>query len=98
MGAITVKGKIKGKQLKVVFELDGNTAEILFNGKTDFSMESELMFEIENRHPIGGTYFPLENSPEYYLAGCYYFFDEVLSVESKGVEFVEMENEKGVVY
>lgn len=98
MGTITVKGKRQGKPLEVLFEIEDNTAEITFNGSADFFLEDELLFEIKSRHPLGGTYFPPKNSPEYYLAGCYYFFDKVLSVECEGIEFSEMENEKGVVY
>lgn len=97
MGTITVKGEKGGKPVTIVFDI-GETVDITFDGKTDFSEESELLFEVEKRHPFGGTYFPPKESFEYYVAGCYYYLDKVISYESEGIPSAMMESEKGRIY
>lgn len=97
MKTITVTGEKQGKTTTVTFGL-GKSITVKFNDETDFRAENELLYEIEQRHPIGGTYFPPKNSAEYCLAGCYYYFDKVVSVENDGVDFEEMESEPGRIY
>ena len=97
MGTIKVIGEKDGKPVAVVFDI-GESVDITFNGKTDFAEESQLLFEIERRHPFGGTYFPSRDSYEYYVAGCYYYLDKVISYESDGVPSAVMESEKGRIY
>ena len=97
MGTITVKGEKDGKPVTIVFEI-GETVDITFDGKTDFTEESELLFEVEKRHPFGGTYFPPRGSFEYYVAGCYYYLDKVIYAVTDGVSSAVMESEKGRIY
>ena len=97
MGTIKVIGEKDGKPVTVVFDI-GESIDITFDGKTNFAKELKLLYEIERRHPFGGTYFPPRGSFEYYVAGCYYYLDKVISYESDGIPSAMMESEKGRIY
>lgn len=87
---ITATGKKDGKTVKLVYE-DG---EFTFNGKHKTIYEQEIEWHRKVRHPVGGVYFPPNDSPLNLINVIEnYFFDcnaiaEVSGVDIEPVEYV----------
>lgn len=92
---IRAKGKKNGKTVAVEYKDEIFT----FNGKIDPALEQEMLMLMEEKRPIGGTYYaeyaddPL-NIVEVMRS---YFFDKPVRVETDE-HIEEMPFEEGVVY
>ena len=91
---IRAKGKKNGKTLSVEY----NDGEFRFNEKEDLSFEAEMIMLMNQRRPIGGTYFAEKADDPLNIIETIrqYFFDRPVDVETD--EDVEMPCEEGVVY
>ena len=99
MTTIKVAGKKDGKKEDVSIEIyaDGEV-EYKFNGKGNPLKEIEFSEILNERHPIGGTYFPERGTALYFLAAVHYYLDRVDSEEVDGADDEEMPYEEGVIY
>ena len=62
MAKITAAGSYGTGFVKVVCEgVDGNY-RLIFNGKENVDLETALRMELLTSHPVGGTYYPPEDS------------------------------------
>ena len=92
---IKAKGVKNGKSMTVIY--DG--CEYTFNGKTDYGLEAEIVVELTELHPIGGTYHPKdENEPLNIMNIIGNYFFDVPSLDIKVDEPAELPCEKRVVY
>ena len=97
---ITAKGQRNGKMLTVDAETvaDTNIWRYRFNGKEDYELEAALERVAEERHPIGGTYYPNPGSGLYIISALSWFFDKQPHFATTGMDEEIPQEEDGGVY
>lgn len=92
---IRAKGTKNGKRMVVEYA-DG---EYVFDGKTNYGLEAEIVMELRERHPIGGTYYTeKEDDPVNIenVLGNWFFDKPTLEIETD-YDF-QLPYEKGRIY
>lgn len=97
---ITAKGQRNGKTLTVDAETvaDTNIWRYRFNGKNDYELEAELDMVAEERHPIGGTYYPNPGSGLYVISALSWFFDKQPTFTTTEMDEEIPQEENGGIY
>lgn len=98
MARITAKGTLYGDRITVVCSEGENGIRVEFNGKQHELYEAKFRMHLKNPPPMGGTYYPEENS----MLNAFNvlenaFFDHVTSVEAEG-DIGEVPHESGLIY
>lgn len=91
---IKATGNKNGRRLTVEY----NEGRFAFNGKEDYRLEAELMIMLEERYPIGGTYYAENAMDDLNIINVLSnrFFDRTVDVESDTRE--ELPREEGDIY
>lgn len=94
---IRAQGIREGKGVLVECDFTGDGIEFLFNGSQDIDLEGAIRDEMEEHHPMAGTYFPETEKLNLINVLDGYFFDSNPDIEVEG-EVETMPNEEGLIY
>lgn len=98
MNRIIAKGQYRGMTYDVAVELEGGELIVEVGGEVDSVAHTRLVKLIADQPPMGGTYYPPQNS----LLATFNvltntFFDDLIEIKVEG-DIGEIPNVEGVIY